>query len=67
MGEGAVGGHYDVNVEQVNHNVETSQLVDVEMKSMNELVVVMYHNQIDMMSAQLQQLREMFHKKEQRS
>ena len=29
---GAVGGHYDVNVERVNHHVETSQLVDVEMK-----------------------------------
>ena len=65
MGEGAVGGHYDVNVEWVNHNVETSQLVDVEMKSMNEQVVVMYCNQIDMMSAQLQELREMLHKKEQ--
>ena len=65
MGEGVVGGHYDVNVEQVNHNVETSQLVDVEMKSMSEQLVVMYHNQIDMMSAQLQQLREMLHKKEQ--
>ena len=47
MGEGAVGGHYDVNVEWVNHNVETSQLVDVEMKSMSEQVVVMYCNQIN--------------------
>ena len=54
MGEGAVAGHYDVNVEQVNHNVKTSQLVDVEMKNMNEQVVVMYHNQIDMMYVQLQ-------------
>ena len=27
MGEGAVGGHYDVTVEWVNHNVETSQLM----------------------------------------
>ena len=65
MGEGAVAGHYDVNVELVSHNVETSQLVDVEMKNMKEQVVVMYHNQIDMISAQLQQLREMLYKKEQ--
>ena len=32
---------------------------------MSEQLVVMYRNQIDMMSAQLQQLREMLHKKEQ--
>ena len=32
---------------------------------MNEQVVVIYCNQIDMMSAQLQELREMLHKKEQ--
>ena len=35
------------------------------MKNMNQQVVVMYHNQIDMISAQLQQLREMLYKKEQ--
>ena len=64
MGAGAVSINYSVNAAQINQDVETKQVVDVAVKDMSNKVTMMYHNQIDMMSAQLQQLRVMLQEKE---
>ena len=65
MGAGAVSMNYTVNAARINQDVETKQLVDVEVKDISDKVTMMYHNQIDMMSTQLQQLRVMLKEKEQ--
>ena len=65
MGAGAVSINYSVNAAQISQNVETKQLVDVEVKDISDKVTMMYRNQIDMMSAQLQQLRVMLEEKDQ--
>ena len=65
MGAGAVSINYSVNAARINQDVGTKQLVDVEVKDISDKVTMMYCNQIDMMSAQLQQLRVMLQEKEQ--
>ena len=65
MGAGAVSINYSVNAAQISQNVETKQLVDVEVKDISDKVTMMYHNQIDMMSTQLQQIRVMLEEKDQ--